>query len=138
MLFVGLLSAANATQGSKLRAMHSVNTMLKSFFFIVCSSSLTQNSFGPVPYAHIQRAGFVQMKVRTAAIPALPQSVGSIGSRFKGRANLFWPHIPLGIRGRQGHILTPAFFHWLTLLCTKIQANFSTISVQRISQEKEK
>jgi len=86
-----------------------------------------QNSLRPVAYAHIQRAGLVQMKVGMPAVPALPQPFGSIGPRFKGRANLLRPHVALSIRGFQRRILTPALFHSITLLQARIQWCFPTI-----------
>jgi len=86
-----------------------------------------QNSLRPVAYAHIQRAGLVQMKVGMPAVPALPQPFGSIGPRFKGRANLLWPHVALSIRGFQRRILTPALFHSITLLQARIQWCFPAI-----------
>ncbi|WP_312692825.1 hypothetical protein [Caproiciproducens sp.] len=67
------------------------------------------------------------MKVGTSAVPTLPYPIRSIGSRLKRRTNLQWPHITLGIGGREGRVLlpAPAVFHNITLLQAGIQKYFS-------------
>jgi hypothetical protein len=102
------------------------------------SLSLTWKSYGPVANAYIKRAWLVQVEVCISAVPALAQLNWCVGSYFKGGANLFWPHITLGIGGRQGCILTSAVFHSITLLCTEIYAEFPAIFCRKNITEKRK
>ncbi|MEA4823693.1 MAG: hypothetical protein VB111_06250 [Clostridiaceae bacterium] len=61
------------------------------------------------------------MKISAAAVPTLLESIRCALSCFKDRAVLQGPNITLCIGGFQRRILTPALFHFITLLQAKMQ-----------------